>query len=244
MIMWLERIGSVDKVVRCLYLVLLALIAWMVFADVAKKRRKEREALRPARRWTSWPPASSGTRPCTRSRSRPWFTSKWPRSPAPPGCLSSVSFLTGWLAGILGIGGGLIRMPALIYFIGCPTHVAVGTDLFEVMISGLYGDRHLHLQGPHRAGGRHHHARRRGHRRPGGHGGHQVHQGLRHPHRLRPGRGGLRPVHRPQTDGQGHTGTMPRFSTAPPPCSSWVWWQPCPSIFSCAWYKGPSRRWP
>jgi drug/metabolite transporter (DMT)-like permease len=27
----------------------------------------------------------------------------------------------------------------LIYFIGCPTHVAVGTDLFEVMISGLYG---------------------------------------------------------------------------------------------------------
>jgi uncharacterized membrane protein YfcA len=50
-----------------------------------------------------------------------------------------VSFLTGWLAGILGIGGGLIRMPSLIYFIGCPTHVAVGTDLFEVMISGLYG---------------------------------------------------------------------------------------------------------
>jgi len=28
-------------------------------------------------------------------------------------------FATGWLAGILGIGGGLIRMPALIYFIGC-----------------------------------------------------------------------------------------------------------------------------
>ena len=36
MIMWLERIGSVDQVVRYLYLVLLALIAWMVFADVAK----------------------------------------------------------------------------------------------------------------------------------------------------------------------------------------------------------------
>jgi flagellar biosynthesis protein FliR len=30
-------------------------------------------------------------------------------------------------------------MPALIYLVGCPTHVAVGTDLFEVMISGLYG---------------------------------------------------------------------------------------------------------
>jgi hypothetical protein len=30
-------------------------------------------------------------------------------------------------------------MPALVYLIGLPTHVAVGTDLFEVMISGLYG---------------------------------------------------------------------------------------------------------
>jgi hypothetical protein len=50
-----------------------------------------------------------------------------------------VSFLTGILAGFLGIGGGLFRMPALIYLIGCPTHIAVGTDLFEVMMSGLYG---------------------------------------------------------------------------------------------------------
>jgi hypothetical protein len=50
-----------------------------------------------------------------------------------------VSFLTGWLAGILGIGGGLIRMPALIYLLGVPTHVAVGTDLFGVVISALYG---------------------------------------------------------------------------------------------------------
>jgi uncharacterized membrane protein YfcA len=30
-------------------------------------------------------------------------------------------------------------MPALIYLVGCPTYVAVGTDLFEVMISGAYG---------------------------------------------------------------------------------------------------------
>jgi hypothetical protein len=51
----------------------------------------------------------------------------------------AVSFVTGLLAGVFGIGGGLIRMPALIYLVGCPTHVAVGTDLFEVTISGLYG---------------------------------------------------------------------------------------------------------
>ena len=58
-----------------------------------------------------------------------------------------VSFATGVLAGILGIGGGLIRMPCLVYLIGCPTHIAVGTDLFEVAISGLYGAATYTLKG-------------------------------------------------------------------------------------------------
>jgi uncharacterized membrane protein YfcA len=30
-------------------------------------------------------------------------------------------------------------MPALVYILGVPTHVAVGTDLFEVVISASYG---------------------------------------------------------------------------------------------------------
>jgi uncharacterized membrane protein YfcA len=50
-----------------------------------------------------------------------------------------VSFLTGLLAGILGVGGGFIRMPMMVYLIGVPTHVAVGTDLFEVVISAGFG---------------------------------------------------------------------------------------------------------
>jgi hypothetical protein len=50
-----------------------------------------------------------------------------------------VGVFTGFLAGFLGVGGGFIRMPALMYVIGAPTKVAVGTDLFEVMVSGAYG---------------------------------------------------------------------------------------------------------
>jgi uncharacterized membrane protein YfcA len=50
-----------------------------------------------------------------------------------------VSFVTGLLAGVLGVGGGFIRMPMMVYLIGVPTHVAVGTDLFEVVISAGYG---------------------------------------------------------------------------------------------------------
>jgi uncharacterized membrane protein YfcA len=50
-----------------------------------------------------------------------------------------VGFITGVLSGLLGVGGGFIRMPLLIYVLGVPTHVAVGTDLFEIMLSAGYG---------------------------------------------------------------------------------------------------------
>jgi uncharacterized membrane protein YfcA len=51
----------------------------------------------------------------------------------------AVGLATGFLAGMLGVGGGFIRMPALVYFLGVPTHVAVGTDLFEIVFSAGYG---------------------------------------------------------------------------------------------------------
>lgn len=50
-----------------------------------------------------------------------------------------VSFATGVLTGFLGVGGGFVRMPVLVYVLGVPTHVAVGTDLFEIVISAGYG---------------------------------------------------------------------------------------------------------
>jgi hypothetical protein len=50
-----------------------------------------------------------------------------------------VGFTTGALAGFFGIGGGFIRVPALIYLVGTPTLIAVGTDLFEIIISAGYG---------------------------------------------------------------------------------------------------------
>ena len=50
-----------------------------------------------------------------------------------------VAFVGGIFSGFLGGGAGYIRMPAFIYVLGIPTHVAVGTDLFEIIISAGYG---------------------------------------------------------------------------------------------------------
>lgn len=51
----------------------------------------------------------------------------------------AVALVGGVFAGFLGGGAGYVRMPMLVYLIGAPTHVAVGTDLFEIVISAGYG---------------------------------------------------------------------------------------------------------
>lgn len=50
-----------------------------------------------------------------------------------------VGLFTGVLSGVLGVGGGFVRMPLLVYVLGIPTHVAVGTDLFEIVLSAGFG---------------------------------------------------------------------------------------------------------
>jgi len=50
-----------------------------------------------------------------------------------------VSLIGGVFSGFLGGGAGYIRMPSMVYVLGIPTHIAVGTDLFEIIISASYG---------------------------------------------------------------------------------------------------------
>jgi len=58
-----------------------------------------------------------------------------------------VGLVTGVLAGFLGVGGGFIRVPALVYIVGASTHIAVGTDLLEIVISGGYGALQHSIEG-------------------------------------------------------------------------------------------------
>jgi hypothetical protein len=46
-----------------------------------------------------------------------------------------IGFTVGVLAALLGVGGGFIMVPAMIYIIGMPTVTAIGTDLFQIVMT-------------------------------------------------------------------------------------------------------------
>lgn len=48
----------------------------------------------------------------------------------PPALIGAV---VGFLAAIMGVGGGFIMVPAMIYLLGMPTRVVIGTSLFQII---------------------------------------------------------------------------------------------------------------
>lgn len=126
-VMALERAGNTESVLRFVYIILLSVLGTLILRESLSSRNEaERDG------------ASAVLR--RRFRIRPFVSLK-------TSGIESISvwgvillgLATGFLASFLGVGGGFIRMPAMIYLLGMPTRVAVGTDLLEVFFSGGYG---------------------------------------------------------------------------------------------------------
>jgi len=47
----------------------------------------------------------------------------------------TAGFIVGFLAALMGVGGGFIMVPTMIYIIGMPTICAIGTDLFQIVLT-------------------------------------------------------------------------------------------------------------
>lgn len=133
----LQAAGSLDLVIGVVYIVIMLAIS--IFTAWESLR-----ALRMAR--TDDPSAGDATgfqaisRRLQRMKLPP--TISFPTSGIPSVSLwavLAVGFMTGLLSGALGVGGGFVRMPLLVYVLGVPTHIAVGTDLFEIMFSAGFG---------------------------------------------------------------------------------------------------------
>jgi uncharacterized protein len=122
---YLKSLGQVDLLVKLFYVVFLGIIGALMFVESVN-------AIRRARR------AEPGAPP--KRRNRPWvhtlpFKMRFRTSglyiSAIPVLL--VGLAVGVLAAIMGVGGGFIMVPAMIYILGMPTKVVVGTSLFQII---------------------------------------------------------------------------------------------------------------
>lgn len=135
LVMALERAGLAESVIRKAYVVFLFLIGSYVLYDYITHVRR----VKAVERGDNVVVGESFAQKLQRIRIPPMINFKASGITCSMWLPVGVGLVTGVVASVLGVGGGFIRMPALIYLLGCPTLVAVGTDLFEVMITGAYG---------------------------------------------------------------------------------------------------------
>jgi len=120
----LSRLGQIDLVITLSYVGFLGVTGFLMLLESATSLfRARRTGTQPARlhthTWLHNLPFKMKFR-----RSKLYISAFVPLA---------VGVFSGLLSAIMGVGGGFIMVPAMIYLIGMPTVVAVGTSLFEVV---------------------------------------------------------------------------------------------------------------
>lgn len=121
----LERLGQIDTVINILYVVLLGSIGTVMARESIQSIRAERSGVpTPARKRRHHPMVASLPMRWRFYRSGLYI------SPLAPLLLG---IATGILTMLMGIGGGFILVPAMLYILGMSANVVVGTSLFQIL---------------------------------------------------------------------------------------------------------------
>ncbi|KEP69156.1 sulfite exporter TauE/SafE family protein [Thioclava sp. BHET1] len=124
----LTRLGQIDLAVQLCYVVFLGGIGVLMFLESLRTMRRQRTGgVRKKRNPHSW------------AHKLP-FKFKFRASGLyisviPP---LLVGVLVGVLAAIMGVGGGFIMVPAMIYLLHMPTKVVIGTSLFQILFVSAF----------------------------------------------------------------------------------------------------------
>jgi len=119
---YLKSLGQVDLLVKLCYVIFLGVIGGLMFIESLKAIRQSKSGKRAPRKKHNW---IHGLPFKMRFRVSGLYISVIPPL--------IVGVLVGILAAIMGVGGGFIMVPAMIYLLGMPTKVVVGTSLFQII---------------------------------------------------------------------------------------------------------------
>ncbi len=120
----IRSLGQIDIVISICYVVFLGIIGFLMFLESTRALLKQR---------------TGGGRQLGKLHQHHWahglpFKMRFHRSRLYISIMMPllVGAFVGILAAIMGVGGGFIMVPAMIYLIGMPTSVVVGTSLFQI----------------------------------------------------------------------------------------------------------------
>ncbi|MDH5489274.1 MAG: sulfite exporter TauE/SafE family protein [Rhodospirillaceae bacterium] len=118
----LRELGQIDLVIKLSYVVFLGIIGSLMFAESLRALLRSKNKTPPKRKQHYW------------IHGLP-FKMRFKRSKVYISVLLpvGVGLLVGVLSAIMGVGGGFVMVPAMIYLLGMPTSVVVGTSLFQII---------------------------------------------------------------------------------------------------------------
>lgn len=126
----LKAIGQLDLFIVLSYVLVLGVIGILMLMESLSAMRRQIGSSKPSARrggqhtWIQGLPLK-----------RRFRTSKLYISAIPPVLIGVV---VGWLTAIMGVGGGFLTIPALIYALRVPTRVAIGTSIFQVVFLAAF----------------------------------------------------------------------------------------------------------
>ncbi|SDA83582.1 sulfite exporter TauE/SafE family protein [Mesorhizobium qingshengii] len=127
---FLRRLGQLDLFISLLYVVLLGTVGGLMLVESVNALRATRSGAAPALKksgqhnWIHRLPLKM------RFRASKLFVSVIP--------VLGLGAGIGFLSSIMGVGGGFIMVPALIYLLKVPTNVVIGTSLFQIIFTSAY----------------------------------------------------------------------------------------------------------
>jgi len=125
----LQQLGQIDLVISLAFVVVLGVIGTLMLVEALRALRRSAKAKR-----------AGGTGPARRLHQHNWihglpFKMRFPRSKLYISAIApfGIGAFVGVLAALMGVGGGFIMVPAMIYLLGMPTSVVIGTSLFQII---------------------------------------------------------------------------------------------------------------
>jgi uncharacterized membrane protein YfcA len=121
---WLRDLGQIDVVISLCYVTFLGIIGSLMLVESARAWMRSRNPGAARRKlhqhtWMHGLPFKMRFR-----RSKLYISALLPLA---------VGIFVGILSAIMGVGGGFVMVPAMIYLLGMPTSVVVGTSLFQII---------------------------------------------------------------------------------------------------------------